>query len=99
MQAVVMHETGDSDVLRYEKIDRPEPGDGEVLIKVHAASVNPADWKLRRGFMHRPPPTVLGYDVSGTVETSLADCFAEGDEVFGSSASGGYAEYRPPPPA
>lgn len=93
MQAVVMHETGDPDVLRYEEIDRPEPGDGEVLIKVHAASVNPADWKLRRGFMTKPLPTVLGYDVSGTVETSLADGFAEGDEVFGSSASGGYAEY------
>jgi hypothetical protein len=93
MQAVVMHETGDADVLRYEEIDRPEPGDGEVLIKVHAASVNPADWKLRRGFMNKPLPTVLGHDVSGTVETSRADGFAEGDEVFGSSASGGYAEY------
>ena len=93
MQAVVMHETGDPDVLRNEEIDRPEPGDGELLIKVRAASVNPADWKLRRGFMNKPLPTVLGYDVSGTVETSLADGFAEGDEVFGSSASGGYAEY------
>jgi NADPH:quinone reductase-like Zn-dependent oxidoreductase len=93
MQAVVMHETGDADVLRYEEIDRPEPGDGEVLIKVHVASVNPADWKLRRGFMNKPLPIVLGYDVSGTVETSRADGFAEGDEVFGMSASGGYAEY------
>jgi len=93
MQAMVMHETGDPDVLRYEEIDRPEPGDGEVLIKVHAASVNPADWKVRRGFMNKSLPAVLGYDVSGTVETSRADGFAEGDDVFGSSASGGYAEY------
>ncbi len=38
MQAVVMHETGEPDVMRYEETDRPEPGDGEVLIKVHAAS-------------------------------------------------------------
>jgi NADPH:quinone reductase-like Zn-dependent oxidoreductase len=93
MQAVVMHETGDADVLRYEEIDRPEPGDGQVLIKVQAASVNPADWKLRRGFIEKPLPTVLGHDVSGTVEASRADGFAEGEEVFGSSASGGYAEY------
>ena len=93
MQAVVMHETGDPDVLRYEETDRPEPGEGEVLIRVHAASVNPVDWKIRRGFVNTPLPTVLGNDVSGTVETSRADGFAEGDEVFGISASGGYAEY------
>src|SRR5436305_14034400 len=93
MQAVVMHETGDPDVMRYEEIDRPEAGDGEVLIKVHAASVNPADWKLRRGFIERPLPAVLGYEVSGTVEISRAEGIVPGDEVFGSSASGGYAEY------
>src|SRR2546423_4561909 len=93
MHAVVMHETGDPDVMRSEEIDRPEPGEGEVLIKVHAASVNPADWKLRRGFMEKPLPAVLGIDVSGTVEVSRAEGFAVGDEVFGSSASGGYAEY------
>ena len=58
MHAVVMHETGEPDVMRYEEIDRPEPGDGEVLIKVHAASVNPADWKLRRGFIEKPLPAV-----------------------------------------
>jgi NADPH:quinone reductase-like Zn-dependent oxidoreductase len=67
MHAVVMHETGDPDVMRSEEIDRPEPAEGEVLIKVHAASVNPADWKLRRGFMEKPLPAVLGIDVSGTV--------------------------------
>jgi NADPH:quinone reductase-like Zn-dependent oxidoreductase len=92
MKAVLIHETGDPDVLRYEETDRPEPGDGEVLIKVHAASVNPADWKSRRS-RSGPLPRVLGFDVSGTVETSRADGFAEGDQVFGISASGGYAEY------
>jgi NADPH:quinone reductase-like Zn-dependent oxidoreductase len=91
MRAVVIHETGDPDVLRYEETDRPEPGDGEVLIRVHAASVNPADWKNRRG--SGPLPRVLGFDMSGTVETSRAAGFAEGDQVFGISASGGYAEY------
>ena len=93
MQAVVMHETGDPDVLRYEEADRPEPSDGEVLIRVHAASVNPVDWKYRRGLVETPLPAVLGIDVSGTVEASRADDFAEGDRVFGISASGGYAEY------
>jgi NADPH:quinone reductase-like Zn-dependent oxidoreductase len=93
MKAVVVHETGDPDVLRYEETDRPQPGDGEVLIRVHAASVNPADWKDRRGLMDRPLPRVLGYDASGTVESSRADGFAEGDQVFGMLASGGYAEY------
>src|SRR6476620_2085707 len=93
MKAVVIHETGDPDVLRYEETERPEPGDGEVLIRVHAASVNPADWKDRRGLMERPLPRVLGIDMSGTVESSRADGFAAGDQVFGMSASGAYAEY------
>jgi NADPH:quinone reductase-like Zn-dependent oxidoreductase len=92
MQAVVIHETGGPDVLRYEETERPEPADGEVLIRVHAASVNPADWKYRQS-VSEPLPRVLGYDVSGTVEASRADGFAEGDEVFGRSASGAYAEY------
>jgi NADPH:quinone reductase-like Zn-dependent oxidoreductase len=93
MNAVVIHETGDREVLRYEETDRPEPGDGEVLIRVHATSVNPADWKDRRGYMEKPLPRVLGIDVSGTVESSRAGGFAEGDEVFGMSAGGAYAEY------
>jgi NADPH:quinone reductase-like Zn-dependent oxidoreductase len=93
MHAVVMHETGGPEVMRWEEIDRPEPGDGEVLIRVHAASVNPADSKARRGFREMELPAVLGYDGSGTVELSRADGFAEGDEVFGSTASGSYAEF------
>jgi NADPH:quinone reductase-like Zn-dependent oxidoreductase len=93
MQAVVMHETGDPDVLRLEEAERPEPADGEVLIRVHAASVNPVDWKYRRGFVDKPLPAVLGSDASGTVEVSRADGFAEGDEVFGRTASGSYAEF------
>jgi NADPH:quinone reductase-like Zn-dependent oxidoreductase len=96
MRAVVMHETGTPDVLRYEEIDRPEPGDGDVLIKVRAASVNPIDWKHRRGLSDKQLPAVLGIDVSGTVEVSRAS-FAEGDEVFGFAASGGYAEFATAP--
>jgi NADPH:quinone reductase-like Zn-dependent oxidoreductase len=93
MQAVVMRETGGPDVLRFEEADRPEPADGEVLIRVRAASVNPVDWKYRRGFVEKDLPAVLGNDVSGIVELSRADGFTEGDEVFGMAASGGYAEF------
>ena len=99
MKAVMIHETGDPDVLRYEETDRPEPGDGEVLIRVHATSVNPADWKDRRGIRDKPLPRGLGVDMSGTVESSRSDGFAEGDEVFGVSASGAYAEYSTAPAA
>jgi NADPH:quinone reductase-like Zn-dependent oxidoreductase len=93
MRAVVLHETGGPEVLRYEEIERPEPGQGEVLIRVRAASVNPIDWKYRRGMAQRELPAVLGNEVSGQVEGSRADGFTEGEEVFGWAASGGYAEF------
>ncbi|HLL85794.1 MAG TPA: NADP-dependent oxidoreductase [Thermoleophilaceae bacterium] len=92
MQAVVMHDTGDPDVLQLEEVEPPEPDDGEVLVRVRAGSVNPMDWKYRRGLVTRQLPAVLGSDVSGIVEASRADGFSEGDEVFGLAASGGYAE-------
>lgn len=59
-----------------------------VLIRVLAASVNPMDWRYRRGYADKPLPAVLGIDASGTVEASRAEGFAEGDEVFGLAASG-----------
>jgi NADPH:quinone reductase-like Zn-dependent oxidoreductase len=93
MQAVLMHETGDPDVLRLDEAERSEPGDGEVLIRVRAASVNPMDWKYRRGYVDKELPAVLGIDVSGTVEASRAEAFSDGDEVFGVASSGGYAEF------
>jgi NADPH:quinone reductase-like Zn-dependent oxidoreductase len=93
MHAAVIHETGSPDVLHYEETDRPEPGDGEVLIRVRAASVNPTDWKSRRGMGETSLPAVLGKDVSGTVEVSRDPAYAEGDDVFGMAASGGYAEF------
>ena len=92
MRAIVVRETGEPDVLQLEETDAPEPSDGEVLIVVRAASVNPVDWKYRRGLADKPLPAILGLDVSGTVESSRADGFAEGDDVFGWAASGGYAE-------
>src|SRR3954452_21390366 len=92
MQAVVVRETGGPEVLQFEEVDRPSPADGELLVRVRAASVNPVDWKYRSGLAPKELPAVLGNDVSGTVEVSRADGFAEGDEVFGWAASGGYAE-------
>jgi NADPH:quinone reductase-like Zn-dependent oxidoreductase len=93
VRAMLMRETGDPEVLRYEEAERPEIDEGQVLIAVRAASVNPADWKYRRGFMEQPLPAVLGLDVSGTVDASRADEFTAGDDVFGMAASGSYAEY------
>lgn len=51
------------------------------------------DWKYRRGFIERELPAILGSDVSGTIEESSAEGFAEGDEVFGLAGSGGYAQF------
>jgi NADPH:quinone reductase-like Zn-dependent oxidoreductase len=93
LRAVVIRATGDADVLRIEDVERPEPGEGEVVIRVQAAAVNPVDWKYRRGLVERELPAVLGEDVSGTVEVSRADGFAPGDDVLGITTSGGYAEY------
>ena len=93
MRAVVIHETGDVDVLRLEEVERPDPGEGEVLVRVHATSVNPIDWKLRRGLMPKQLPAILGSDASGVVEVSNADGFSAGEEVFGFLGSGSYAEF------
>jgi NADPH:quinone reductase-like Zn-dependent oxidoreductase len=93
MRAVVMHETGDVDVLRVEDVERPQAGEGEVLVRVHAASVNPIDWKLRRGLMPKDLPAILGSDASGVVEISHAEGFGEGEEVFGFLGTGSYAEF------
>ncbi|MGH2924707.1 MAG: NADP-dependent oxidoreductase [Solirubrobacterales bacterium] len=93
MRAALIHETGGPEVLRIEEMDRPEPGEGEVLIKAHAVAVNPIDTKYRRGLAEAPLPKVLGSDVAGVVEASRSNQFDEGDQVFGMSASGAYAEY------
>jgi NADPH:quinone reductase-like Zn-dependent oxidoreductase len=92
MQVVRMHQTGGPEVLRLEQADTPSPADGEVLVRVHATSVNPIDWKFRSGIRPTALPAVLGSDISGTVAVSRAEGFAEGDEVFG-LAAGAYAEF------
>jgi NADPH:quinone reductase-like Zn-dependent oxidoreductase len=92
VKVVVVHATGGTDVLSHEDAEPPEPGDGDVLIRVRAASVNPVDWKVRSGLVDRPLPVVLGDDVAGTVELSRAQGFSTGDDVLGWALSGGYAE-------
>jgi NADPH:quinone reductase-like Zn-dependent oxidoreductase len=92
MRAVQFHATGGPEVLSVDDVDRPQPSDGEVLIRVRAASVNPVDWKLRRGYMDAPLPAIPGRDAAGTVEESNDSRFSPGDDVFGNIASA-YAEY------
>ena len=74
MKAVCIYSYGGPDVLRYEDAPRPHPGDGEVLVRVHAAGINPVDWKVREGhlkeLLHHTLPLVLGWDVSGAQELS-----------------------------
>ena len=93
MRAVVIHETGGPEVLKLEDVPTPEPQDGQALVRVHAASVNPIDWKNRSGARPAQLPAILGNDISGTIEVSRAGELAEGDDVFGFALSGGYAEY------
>ena len=102
MKAVRFHEYGTPEVLVYEDVLKPEPAAGEVLVKVHATSVNPIDWKVRaghlRGFRDYPLPFILGWDVSGVIESVGPGVtgFAPGDEVYGwpdAARNGAYAEY------
>jgi NADPH:quinone reductase-like Zn-dependent oxidoreductase len=99
VRAVVIHETGGPEVLRFDEIPDPAPVDGELLVRVQAASVNPVDWKFRRSVDADRLPMVLGRDLSGTVLQSRVESFAEGDAVFGGAGSGGYAELDTSPAA
>ncbi|MFB8754392.1 NADP-dependent oxidoreductase [Streptomyces nigra] len=109
MNAIRLHDFGGPEVLRHERVPIPEPAPGEVLVRVHAAGLNPPDWYVRDGMPgipaeFRPPfdlPLIPGTDISGVVEATGADVHdvAHGDEVIGMlrfpvlMQSGGYAEY------
>lgn len=98
MKAVVINEYGDNSVVQIADLDRPEPKAGEVLVKVHAAGVNPVDWKIRSGAGQRMGMTLpirLGGEIVGTVE-KLGDGvsgFEQGEAVFGMVHTGAFAEY------
>jgi NADPH:quinone reductase-like Zn-dependent oxidoreductase len=97
MKAVVLHEYGGPDQLKYEDWDDPQAGDDQIVIRVTAAGVNPIDWKIRSGamkdFMPLELPVILGYDYSGVVFSVGKDVvgYAPGDKVFG-RAGKTYAE-------
>jgi NADPH:quinone reductase-like Zn-dependent oxidoreductase len=105
MKAIRIHNYGGPEVLQYEDAPRPKPQAGEVLIRVHAAGVNPIDWKVREGHMKdfwpHKFPLILGWDVSGTVEEvgpgpAAAGRFKIGDEVYSlpdPTRNGAYADY------
>ncbi|MGW4397423.1 zinc-binding dehydrogenase [Amycolatopsis nivea] len=86
VRAVVMDEFGGPDVLTVREVERPEPGPGEILVRVFASGTNPVEAKIRQGVAipDLELPAVLGGDVSGVVAAAgpgVTD-FAEGDEVF-----------------
>ena len=104
MKAITYHNYGSPDVLQMEEVEKPTPKDNEVLVKVHAASVNAADWhalsadiflvRLMGGGLRKPKDPRLGIDIAGRVETvgSSVTQFQPGDEVFG-GGEGSIAEY------
>ncbi|WP_329378987.1 NADP-dependent oxidoreductase [Streptomyces sp. NBC_01351] len=101
MRAVVVNQWGGPEVLSETEIERPEPGLNEILVRVHAAGVNPVDWKTRAtgGLITWGETPIVGWDVSGTVEAvgPGVTLYAPGDEVYGMPLfprqAGGYAEY------
>lgn len=100
MQAIVIEGFGGPQVLNLRSWPRPEPGPGEVLVRVHASGVNPTDWKHRQARrLLGDPPLILGWDVAGVVEdVGLGVAVLEpGDEVLGMlpypGRGGAYAQY------
>src|SRR5688572_1216414 len=105
MKAVVRTEYGSADVLQLKEIEKPAPTDDELLIKVHAVSINGSDREgligkplyVRMGGLRRPGYPILGSDIAGRVEVAGRNTrqFQPGDEVFGELPGyhGGFAEY------
>ncbi len=109
MRAVIIESIGRARVLKPARLPRPQPAAHEVLVKVHATSVNPVDLHLRRGrlLLHKPLPHILGADLAGEVAGIGADAagWQLGERVYasfkrlGSAIDGGYAEYCAVPAA
>ena len=98
MKTIRIHAFGGPDVLRFEDVPRPAPGRDKLLVRVHAAGVNPVDWKIREGHLGQVTfPASMGSDFSGVVESvgPGQHQFRPGDPVFGVVAeeSGSYADF------
>ena len=105
MKAIVYHAYGSPDVLKLEDVQKPIPQDDEVLVHVHAASVNAGDVFLLRGKARlmgfgllKPKYTILGSDIAGVIEAVGRNVtqFHTGDAVFANTAKygfGGFADY------
>jgi NADPH:quinone reductase-like Zn-dependent oxidoreductase len=102
MKAMRLHAYGGPEVLAFEDAPRPQAGAGEVVVRVHAAGVNPLDWKVRAGhvkaWLQHKLPLIPGWDVSGVVEAVAPGETAVkvGDAVYGMldfERDGAYAEY------
>jgi NADPH:quinone reductase-like Zn-dependent oxidoreductase len=105
MRVVQQRAFGGAEVLRSTEVARPTPGPADVLVRIRAASVNPADWKIRSGVVALPVamPFIPGFDLSGVVESvgHQVTRFRPGDEVFGMPTPfvGTYADYARAPAA
>ncbi|MEM6768404.1 MAG: alcohol dehydrogenase catalytic domain-containing protein, partial [Bacteroidota bacterium] len=104
MKAIVYSQYGPPEVLKLQDVARPEPKDNEVLVKIHATTVNSANWRLRKAdpFIIRlmygitkPRNPILGNEFAGEIVAVGKDVirFEKGDKVFGYTDFGTYAEY------
>ncbi len=106
MKAIVCTKYGSPDVLQLKEVEKPIPKDDEVLVKIHAAVVNPLDWHFMRAspfiirfisglLKPKPKNRILGADIAGQVEAVGTNVkqFKAGDEVYGGISRGGFAEY------
>ena len=103
MKAVVIHEFGGREKLTLVEVPRPEPAEGEVLVRIKAAGINPVDWKIREGWLKdllpHEFPIIPGWDLAGVIEEtgSSVKRFAKGAKIFAYSRKpvvqqGTYAE-------
>jgi NADPH:quinone reductase-like Zn-dependent oxidoreductase len=99
-KAIRFHDYGGPEVMRFEEVEQPMPKEGEILVRIHAVSVNSVDWKIRSGLVRKrfnlPPPIIPGGDLSGEVAAvgAAVTDFAVGQSVFAMIGLwGAYAEH------